>query len=684
MTPAFLFRNRITAVLLALSCTLPVHAASPAEPDGLTPDGGKYYGQLVNGKFQSQGRIEWANGAHYEGNFEQGQFSGKGSYRDSNGQHYEGEYQHGTFNGNGKLVLVDGSVYVGQMANGAFNGTGKFTTANGVVYVGAFVNNAFQGVGKITTPTEEYTGNFNKGTYDGQGSLVYKNGTRYTGQFVGGAPDGQGRFEFPNGRAFEGQFKQGNFDGHGIFESKREGRHVGAFKDWRPIGPGKFTKPNGDTYEGNFGAGGLEGAGIYIGKDGARYDGQFKDSHYEGQGVLRTAKGDVYRGQFKFGRYDGKGELTYATPQKDGRTNDVGTWSFGRLDDPQEEKRVAMNVESALYNQNALLEAQFGPLQPHQPGKINMYLLAVGGYGEQEVFRREIEYVQAQFDHQYGTAGRSAVLVNSRTTVAKYPMATKTSIEQGLHRVAERMDKQNDILFLFLTSHGSRDHQLSLSQSGMELQSLPAQDLGVWLKQSGIRWKVIVVSACYSGGFIAPLKDDHTLVITAARSDRTSFGCADDNDFTYFSEAFFKDALPRSTSFGAAFERAKLLVKAREAVDFAQAEQALKDKQAAAAQPGGAGATDQGEDQDAGKDADADESEDESEDEGVDEGEDAAPVVDTRRYHSEPQISQGKAIEQYLKQWRAQLSAATVVPAPTAGAALTAPITAAPPAIKNQ
>ena len=54
---------------------------------------------------------------------------------------------------------------------------------------------------------------------------------------------------------------------------------------------------------------------------------------------------------------------------------------------------------------------------------------------------------------------------------------------------------------------------------------------------------VIVISACYSGGFIDALKDERTLVMTAARADRTSFGCSDDSDFTYFGRALFAEAL---------------------------------------------------------------------------------------------------------------------------------------------
>jgi hypothetical protein len=235
--------------------------------------------------------------------------------------------------------------------------------------------------------------------------------------------------------------------------------------------------------------------------------------------------------------------------------------------------------------------------------------LGIGGDGAQEVFRRETEFVQKQFDRDFGTQGRSVILINSRNSVADLPMATMTSIHESLHAIAGKMDKQNDILFLFLTSHGSKAHEFTLDQNGMDLRNLEAKELGKLLKESGIRWKVVVVSACYSGGFIDPLKDDHTMVITAARHDRTSFGCADENDFTYFGKAFFKESLPKSTSFIDAFNKAKALVR-------------------------------EWEDEDAKKN---DQAESNGDSKGDKKSEDDS--------HSEPQIYHTKLVDEYLKEW---------------------------------
>ena len=62
-------------------------------------------------------------------------------------------------------------------------------------------------------------------------------------------------------------------------------------------------------------------------------------------------------------------------------------------------------------------------------------------------------------------------------------------------------------------------------QPPLELAPLTPTALARMLHDSGIKWRVIVVSACYSGGFIEPLRDDNSIVITAAAPDRTSFGC---------------------------------------------------------------------------------------------------------------------------------------------------------------
>jgi hypothetical protein len=67
---------------------------------------------------------------------------------------------------------------------------------------------------------------------------------------------------------------------------------------------------------------------------------------------------------------------------------------------------------------------------------------------------------------------------------------------------------------------------------------------------------VVVVSACYSGGFIPALRDPDTLVITAARADRASFGCGAESSVTWFGRAWLVEGLNREASFIDAYEYA--------------------------------------------------------------------------------------------------------------------------------
>jgi hypothetical protein len=126
------------------------------------------------------------------------------------------------------------------------------------------------------------------------------------------------------------------------------------------------------------------------------------------------------------------------------------------------------------------------------------------------------------------------------------------------------MDVDEDVLFLALSSHGSEGGRVSVSSELGYWRDLDATELAIMLRESGIRWRVIVVSACYAGTFIEPLRNDSTIILTAAAADRTSFGCSDENDLTYFGEAFYRDALPKAASLRVAFETARDAILERE------------------------------------------------------------------------------------------------------------------------
>jgi hypothetical protein len=131
-----------------------------------------------------------------------------------------------------------------------------------------------------------------------------------------------------------------------------------------------------------------------------------------------------------------------------------------------------------------------------------------------------------------------------------------------LQAAANGIDAENDVLFLILTSHGSRAG-LAV-KAGRLTQLLTPANLAYMLALTGVRHKVVIVSACYSGAFIPRLANPNVLVITAADAVHPSFGCEDKAKWTYFGDAFFNVALRQAKSLKDAFVVARALVQKRE------------------------------------------------------------------------------------------------------------------------
>lgn len=235
-------------------------------------------------------------------------------------------------------------------------------------------------------------------------------------------------------------------------------------------------------------------------------------------------------------------------------------------DTPEEQTPASPRIteEAALYAQPELLQRALSAIASQRPDQVDWYFLGVGGVSYQSVFRTEAESVRALFDTRFATSGRSVVLLNNDDTVYSQPIATRTSIARALAAFASHMDREQDVLFLFLTSHGSETHEIELSNWPLQLSPVTPSWLRRVLDESGIRRRVIVLSACYSGGFVRDLQGPDTLIITAAAADKPSFGCTDDADFTYFGRAFFDEAMRREHSLRATYEQAVLTLRERE------------------------------------------------------------------------------------------------------------------------
>lgn len=539
-------RSFLLLTLLSFPLAAQEHAALQAA------DGSLYNGPLINGLREGEGKLTWPNGARYEGSFSGGLISGHGRLWMANGDLYEGGFRDGMMDGKGKLTGKNNDSYEGDFKHSLYHGKGRFQSSNGAVFDGDFADAAFTG----------------------QGSIRWPNGNHYVGLSKSWLMQGQGIFTTADGTRYEGAFSDDNLNGFGRIYKADKLYYEGNLSNWQADGQGIMYYANGDRSEGIFSNGDLNGTG-HIYRDGKLlYEGSLRNGRPDGQGILHLPNGDHYQGGFQHGLYHGHGILTYAKAQADGRLRDEGNWQYGKADRPEEQQRQRQLTENALYSQRELLNAELARLTPSSltASEGEMFFLGVAGDGSQEVFRREIDFVREQFEQDFNTKGRAISLVNSRNTLDSRPLATRTSLKESLHGIAQAMNKDRDILFLYLTSHGSAQHELSLNPGGIKVPDLTPVELATYLRDSGIRWKVVVISACYSGGFLEHLKDNGTLVITAARHDRRSFGCSDENDFTYFGRAFFKESLPASNSFQQAFQKASKLVSEWESRDASNEE----------------------------------------------------------------------------------------------------------------
>ena len=222
---------------------------------------------------------------------------------------------------------------------------------------------------------------------------------------------------------------------------------------------------------------------------------------------------------------------------------------------------VAIDVEGVSRLQPVLMERALADLQGSNAGQPpQLFFVGFAGYGSQAVFKREALAVRALFDERFGTKRRSLVLVNHASTVNDIALANAPNLDGALQHVGALMNRETDLLFLFITSHGL-ENLVAVEMSGFAFRGLTPRALKAMLDRAQIKNRVIVISACHSGSFIPELAGPTSLVIAAARADRTSFGCEDQREWTYFGDAFFNRALREERSFERAFDRARLTIR---------------------------------------------------------------------------------------------------------------------------
>jgi hypothetical protein len=117
--------------------------------------------------------------------------------------------------------------------------------------------------------------------------------------------------------------------------------------------------------------------------------------------------------------------------------------------------------------------------------------------------------------------------------------------------------------FVYFTSHGA--------PLGIVIgdQNVAIRSVGDIIDNScHDRPTVAIISACYSGMFVPVLRAPNRMVLTAARPDRTSFGCSEDLKYTFFDQCVL-ETLPMVQNFVALADKTKECVAAREKAEGA-------------------------------------------------------------------------------------------------------------------
>ncbi|WP_166255004.1 C13 family peptidase [Marinobacter salicampi] len=359
-----------------------------------------------------------------------------------------------------------------------------------------------------------YSGDVHEGLFHGEGVQAFASGMTYSGEFRDGYWHGEGELESPAGWRYEGEFRKGQMAGQGVLEDD-DSRYEGAFQDENFHGKGRYEVSSG-TYIAEF-AGGDPVKGKHV-TDYGTYEGDFQDWYYHGEGSFTYLDGP---------------ETTASLS---------GTWAYGQFVDGEEaepEAAPAPLTEKILAEDHQRLASQVERLAPERPGLTDAYFLAVGGDGTESVFMRDIQVARTGLQARFDIEDRDILLLNHRD-YETLPLATRPSIAAALKALDEQMNPEEDLLVVHLVSHGMQDGQLLLQQPGVELPNLSPRDFADMLEPLDVRRKVLVVSACYSGHWLNELRDSDTMILTSARDDRTSFGCGDDSEMTWFTKAVYQ------------------------------------------------------------------------------------------------------------------------------------------------
>ncbi|QDZ06317.1 peptidase C13 [Sphingomonas panacisoli] len=212
-----------------------------------------------------------------------------------------------------------------------------------------------------------------------------------------------------------------------------------------------------------------------------------------------------------------------------------------------------------LLDEQRKLDKALAALTPQKPGMVDAYVVVVG-LDSDPIFGREAREAGKVLSRRYNAVGHTIVLAGTNGDgPSALPNGSPHNLAVALARVAELMDKKQDVLVLYTAGHGAKVG-LAYHDADDGFGIIPPARMARMFDELGIKNRLLILSACFSGIFVPTLASDTTALFTAASADRTSFGCQSDRDWTFYGDAMINNALRQPVPLATAGANAQALI----------------------------------------------------------------------------------------------------------------------------
>ena len=207
--------------------------------------------------------------------------------------------------------------------------------------------------------------------------------------------------------------------------------------------------------------------------------------------------------------------------------------------------------------QQERVAAALANVKPQRAGVVDAFVV-VAALDSDPVFGREAREAGRVLASRFDAQGRTIVLAEDEGAARADAAGTPAHLALAVAKARELMDRREDVLVLYITSHGSPRAGIDFDHPAYGKAIVTPAQLAAML--GGVENRLIVIQACYSGQFVRPLATPRTVIATAASLMKPSFGCSPGNDWTFFGHALVNQAMRKSDSFARQFRRAVVTI----------------------------------------------------------------------------------------------------------------------------